>query len=109
MFGDRRKHQRHAINRLAKFQTASGGLPRECTITDISVSGARLFVGDVEVPDKFYLLISGDKIVREECQLVWRLGGEVGVTFVTEQRNKDRAELMNRFRTQAKQVFHGVP
>ena len=70
---DRRKHQRHSINRLAKFQTASGGLPRECTITDILVSGARLFVGDVEIPDKFHLLISGDKIVREECQLVWSL------------------------------------
>ena len=109
MFGDRRKNQRHTINRLAKFQTVSGALLRECTITDISVSGARLFVADVEVPDKFYLLISGDKVVREECQIVWRLGGEVGVTFVTQQRNKDRAELMNRLRTQAQQVFHGVP
>jgi PilZ domain len=109
MFGERRKHQRQTINRLAKFQTTSGGLPRECTITDISVSGARLFVGDAEVPDKFHLLISGDKIVREECQLVWRLGGEVGVTFVTEQRNKDRAEFVNRLRTQAQQVFQGVP
>ena len=109
MFGDRRKHQRHTINRLAKFQTVGGGLPRECTITDISASGARLFVADVEVPDKFYLLISGDKIVREECQIAWRLGGEVGVTFVTQQRNKDRAELMNRLRTQAQQVFHAVP
>jgi len=75
----------------------------------MSVSGARLFVGDVEVPDKFHLLISGDKLVREECQLVWRLGGEIGVTFVTEQRNRDRAELMNRLRTQAQQVLQGAP
>ena len=109
MFGDRRKHQRHAINRLARFQTVNGGLSRECTITDISESGARLFVAEAEIPDKFYLLISGAKVVREECQLVWRLGGEVGVKFVTQQRNKDRSELMSRLRTEAKQVFHGVP
>ncbi len=51
-------------------------------ITDISKQGARLFADGVEVPDQFHLLISGDKGARRQCQVVWRLGGEIGVTFV---------------------------
>ena len=51
-------------------------------ITDISKHGARLFADGVEVPDQFHLLISGEKGSRRECQVVWRLGGEIGVTFV---------------------------
>ena len=51
-------------------------------ITDISKDGARLFADGVEVPDQFHLLISGEKGERKECRVVWRLGGEIGVTFV---------------------------
>jgi hypothetical protein len=36
----------------------------------------------VQVPDQFQLLISGDEGVRRNCQVVWRLGGEIGVAFV---------------------------
>jgi hypothetical protein len=79
---DRRKHRRHIINRIAKFQTDAGALPRDCMITDISKQGARLFADGIEVPDQFHLLISGEKGERKECRVVWRLGGEIGVTFV---------------------------
>ena len=60
MSNERRKHQRHAINRIAKFQADAGTLPRDCMITDISKQGARLFADGVEVPDQFHLLISGE-------------------------------------------------
>jgi hypothetical protein len=84
MFSERRKHQRHTINRIAKFQTETGALPRDCMITDISKQGARLFADGIEVPDQFHLLISGSEQrgSRRECRVVWRLGGEIGVTFV---------------------------
>jgi hypothetical protein len=87
MFHERRRHQRYVINRIAKFQTDSGTLPRDCMITDISKQGARLFADGVEIPDQFHLLISGDnndaiKGSRRECRVVWRLGGEIGVTFL---------------------------
>jgi hypothetical protein len=81
MFGDRRKHQRYIINRVAKWQLELGTLPRDCMISDISDRGARLFIEGVEAPDQFYLLIDGSHNRREECHVVWRLGGEVGVTF----------------------------
>ena len=61
MFDERRRHRRYTINRIAKFQTDSGALPRDCMITDISKQGARLFADGVEVPDQFHLLISGDE------------------------------------------------
>jgi len=82
MLGDRRKNQRHSINRVAKFYTEAGALPRDCMITDISELGARLFAEGVEVPNQFHLLIVVGKEFRRECRVVWRLGGEIGVTFV---------------------------
>ena len=101
MFGERRKHQRHIINRVAKYQTDSGALPRDCIITDISQGGARLLIAGPDVPDQFHLTISGEKLVREECSVVWRLGEEIGVTFVTKQKNKERVEIISRLRSQA--------
>jgi hypothetical protein len=83
MLSERRKHRRYTINRIAKFQTDAGALPRDCMITDISKDGARLFTeADIDVPDQFQLLISGEGGARRECRVVWRLGGEIGVTFV---------------------------
>jgi hypothetical protein len=82
MFSERRQHKRYVINRIAKFQVDSTALPRDCMISDISESGARLFADGVEVPDKFSLLISGERGDQRECRVMWRLGGEIGVTFV---------------------------
>jgi hypothetical protein len=81
MSHERRRHQRHVINRMAKLQTNATALPRECMIVDLSEQGARLFAENIHVPDQFDLLISGDNSARRECQVVWRLGGEIGVTF----------------------------
>ena len=83
---DRRRDRRHVINRIAKYQADSGTLPRDCMITDISKQGARLFADGVEVPDQFHLLISGENGTRRECQVVWRLGGEIGVKFIGPER-----------------------
>jgi len=82
MSDERRQHRRYTINRIAKFQADAGTLPRDCMITDMSKQGARLFANGAEVPDQFDLLISGDKGIRRGCQVVWRLGGEIGVAFV---------------------------
>jgi hypothetical protein len=82
MLIDRRRHPRQRINRLAKVQAETGGLPRDCLITDISAEGARLHVEGIDVPDQFLLWITGERDVRRECRVVWRLGHEVGVTFV---------------------------
>ena len=90
MFGEKRKFRRRSINRVAKFVTESGGLPRDCIITDISAGGARLFTEASNIPEQFRLLIDGDTPVREECRVVWRLGGELGVAFVTGEKERER-------------------
>ena len=91
MSDERRRDRRYTINRIAKYQTDAGALPRDCMITDISKQGARLFADGVEVPDQFHLMISGENGSRRECQVVWRLGGEIGVRFIGTDRREPRA------------------
>ena len=109
MFGERRNHQRHTINRAAQFVTESGALPRDCTITDISERGARLFSEAADFPDRFVLLISGDAPMRQDCRVVWRLGGEIGATFVTKEREQERLSAMKEIQSQVRDMFrqHG--
>ena len=90
MFEERRRHPRTVINRMAVLQTDPGSLPRDCMVADISLGGVRLFAGDIEVPDRFHLLINGEKGGYRECEVVWRLGGEVGVAFVVRERRPRR-------------------
>jgi hypothetical protein len=91
MLDERRRDRRYTINRIAKYQTDAGSLPRDCMITDISKQGARLFADGVEVPDQFHLLISGENGSRRECEVVWRLGGEIGVRFIGAEQREPRA------------------
>jgi hypothetical protein len=93
MPNERRRHHRYVINRMAKLQIDTNTLPRECMIVDLSKQGARLFAESVHVPDRFHLLISGTTGGgdRRECQVVWRLGGEIGVTFTRPALRETRA------------------
>ena len=86
MSNERRQHPRYTINRIAKYQADAGSLPRDCMITDISKQGARLFADGVEVPDQFNLLISGENASERACRVMWRLGGEIGVSFIGPER-----------------------
>jgi hypothetical protein len=84
---DRRQSLRRPINRVAKFHSGIGALPRDCIVTDISDRGARLY-SELDLPERFTLSLSGDGVdVRQECRVVWRLGGELGVEF-TDRRSR---------------------
>ena len=50
MIKERRLYSRQVINRIAKFQSGVGSLPRDCFVTDVSERGARLYAEGVEVP-----------------------------------------------------------
>jgi hypothetical protein len=100
MFGERRKHQRNPINRTAHIQLDTGGM-QECTITDISDSGARLFVNAGEIPSRFDLLLFGTGWNRRECRIAWRNGGEIGIEFVAPTRN----DLIEEIRQEARKIF----
>lgn len=54
----------------------------DCTIRNMSQEGAQLrFTALVNLPDRFTLLISREKL-RFECQVAWQKTNEVGVRFV---------------------------
>jgi hypothetical protein len=83
---DRRRSRRCLLNRVAKIQVATGTLPRDCLITDISDGGIRIHVEDVDVPDEFVLMLSGEGLAASEraYRVVWRLGYEIGAEFVSD-------------------------
>jgi hypothetical protein len=84
---ERRGVARRVINRVAQYHCGMGSLPRTCMVTDISSGGARLY-SETEMPETFTLAVTGeDADIRRECRVVWRLGGEVGVTFTDGGRN----------------------
>ena len=54
----------------------------ECTVRDMSATGARLRVsGSVSAPDTFELLIELDGL-EANCQVVWRSGPDLGIKFL---------------------------
>jgi hypothetical protein len=83
---ERRSLARRVINRVAQYHSGLGALPRTCMVTDISAGGARLY-SEVDMPDTFTLTVEADGAeMRHDCRVVWRLGGEVGVTFTDARR-----------------------
>jgi PilZ domain len=83
MFSDRRQSKRRTISRLAKIQVVDGAFPRDCLLTNISDGGVRLHVEGIDVPDRFVLLLSDDSgsAKPRDCNVVWRLGYELGAEF----------------------------
>ena len=75
---NRRRSERLAMRGLAKIQTATSSLPRDCWISDISDGGVRLHA-EVDVPEEFTLILPSG---RRDCRVVWRLGHEVGAEFI---------------------------
>ena len=76
---ERRKQPRLVVNRTTTWRSERGA-QRQCLITNISADGARLFTEDAVVPEQFDLTIAENVLRR--CQVVWRLGGEIGVRFL---------------------------
>jgi len=60
---------------------ANGGAI-DCTVRNISETGARLEVENpVGIPDKFTLIAQHERIKRG-CRIVWRKAKQIGVRFV---------------------------
>ncbi len=58
-----------------------------CTVRDLSETGAKLVFGDasVVVPDEIKLVLQQDNTVRE-AKVMWRKGEAIGVHFTSEAR-----------------------
>jgi hypothetical protein len=77
-----RRKPRRQFHYSAQILTDKKGPPRECSISDISETGARLLLArDEELPDRFVLLLTASGDARRVCRVVWRTGMAVGVEF----------------------------
>jgi hypothetical protein len=82
MHDERRKSVRHFIHIKGKLVPGNGLPPRECTVINISDTGAKLAVeAPHEIPDDFTILLSANGHPYRRCHLIWRSAAHVGVTF----------------------------
>lgn len=79
--GDRRRSARSAVSRVVTVEPSPNVPGHEALVTNLSRHGARLFVRDIELPDRFAMIFA-DTRERRECNVVWRIGPEIGVEFV---------------------------
>jgi len=79
MLMNRRSSERRRCKSLAKIQLGSG-LPRDCTITDISAGGIKVIAEYLEIPPEFTIILSEGG--PRQCRLAWRIGCEFGAQFV---------------------------
>lgn len=78
---DQRKEQRDLTAWPGRIALAAGAQLRECTIRDISRSGARLTLADARtLPRAFELLIVPTGEIFQ-ARLKWRRGRQAGVHF----------------------------
>jgi PilZ domain len=77
---NRRKSERRACRSFAKIQFATGGLPRDCMISDISDGGVKIIAEYPEIPTEFTVIFSEGR--PRACKLAWRIGFELGAQFV---------------------------
>jgi hypothetical protein len=80
MLMNRRRSERLLCRRLAKIQFATGSLPRDCTITDISDGGVKVVAEHLDIPPEFTIILSEGR--PRQCKLAWRIGCEFGAQFV---------------------------
>ena len=78
---DRRESERFATHLKGEIVDRWGIAFAECSLSDISASGARLgFTQPVEIPLEFELQIP-EEGVRASARLIWANGREYGVMF----------------------------
>jgi PilZ domain len=95
MTGERRSGERitfeHGIG--AHMMGIDGTWRRDCTMEDISETGAKLTVeGSIEGLHlkEFFLLLSSTGLAYRRCELAWVNGDQIGVTFLKQGEKKKR-------------------
>jgi len=77
--GEHRTAPRHRVLKAGTIEFGGGGI--DCTVRNLSDSGAALDVASpVGIPDSFDLVITAEHL-RKHCRVVWRKEKRIGVTF----------------------------
>jgi PilZ domain len=96
MVAERRKGERVTFERGigAQMMGIDGTWRRECTMEDVSETGAKLTVeGSVEGLHlkEFFLLLSSTGLAYRRCELAWVNGDQIGVNFLKTGDKKKKA------------------
>src|SRR4029077_15551884 len=96
MVTERRKGERVTFERgiAAHMMGIDGTWRRDCTMEDISETGAKLTIeGSVEGLHlkEFFLLLSSTGLAYRRCELAWVNGDQIGVNFLKTGDKKKRA------------------
>ena len=100
MVAERRKGERVTFERgiAAQMMGIDGTWRRECTMEDISETGAKLTVdGSVEGLhlQEFFLLLSSTGLAYRRCELSWVNGDQIGVNFLKQGDKKKKSARRN--------------
>ena len=80
MLANRRRSERRVCRSFAKIQFGTGGLPRDCMITDVSEGGVKIIAEDLEIPPEFTIIFSDRPAARVPAGMADRL--RIGAQFV---------------------------
>lgn len=81
---DQRASPRRRVLKTGQILFNGAALTRDCTVRDMSETGARLKVAHVAgVPDRFILSL-GEERREVACEVRWRTLNQLGVAFVPE-------------------------
>ena len=95
MSGEKRTFRRKSLKYPARLDARDGKPPRECMLSDVSESGARVVVKQPnEIPDRVTLLIGSEGVAPRDCKVVWRDGAALGLEF--KKNSKPASTLMSR-------------
>jgi hypothetical protein len=84
---DRRVAPRRRVMKGAKITFGDFIYVRDCSVRDISETGARIsVVGASEIPKEFYLVLMTERSMRK-VHVAWRKGDTLGIIFEGEAEN----------------------
>jgi hypothetical protein len=77
-----RKKPRRSFHHNGWIQDSENGPLSKCNISDISDSGARIILeSNEELPTRFLLAFTDNGVGQRLCQVIWRDGLTVGISF----------------------------
>ena len=80
---DLRRAERKTLNWLCVMSTVDGALVSQCTVRDISMTGARITLDDASAaPEQFVLRLTRSGEIWRKCRTVWRAPSNIGVAFL---------------------------
>jgi hypothetical protein len=83
---NKRAAQRHKVLKQGKILLSNNLTVIDCTIRDVSDTGAKLLCADMgAIPNEFRLVFTADRLMRD-VQIAWRRPTMVGVRFCSEPR-----------------------